>query len=261
MTTLTPEDWAQVRAAYEARETPVEDICVQYDISSTTLRNRMRRWGWTRRRPPVPLEGPGAVRAMTPSFSPPPVREANGGEGSGVGGHCAIEHVALPRPTPPALADARAGDPPHRFAGGGMENIAAAQTVDPPPPEPAPGRAQARPGWEGEGAPADLGAQLQSAVARVLPAIEAIIARLAAGAGPREMEQAGRALSSLTRTLRELNALLAQHNAHAGTAHRCANCADMPEDMDAFREQLARRIRAFVASRQAEGGEAKAEET
>ncbi|MCW5690789.1 MAG: hypothetical protein KIT48_00330 [Pseudolabrys sp.] len=253
MTTLTPEAWAQVRAAYEARDTPVEDICVAYGISSTTLRNRMRRWGWTRRRPPpVPREGPAAVRAMTPSFSPPPVREANGGEGSGVGGHCAIEHVALPPPTPPALADARAGDPPHRSAGGGMENIAAAQTVDPPPPGE---------GKDEQAAPADIGERLQGAVARVLPAIEAIIARLAAGAGPREMEQAGRALSSLTRTLRELNALLAQHNAQAGTASRCVHCADMPEDMDAFRYDLARRINAFVASRQAEAGEAKAEET
>ena len=94
--------------------------------------------------------------------------------------------------------------------------------------------------------------RLQSAVARVLPAIEATIARLAAGPHhPREMEQAGRALGALTRTLRELNALLAQHNAHAGAAVY----DDMPEDIDAFRIDLARRIDAFVASRTGDGVE------
>ena len=98
--------------------------------------------------------------------------------------------------------------------------------------------------------------RLQSAVARVLPAIEAIIARLAAGPQhPREMEQAGRALSSLTRTLRELNALLSQQPA-PGVPYD-----DMPEDLDAFREQLARRIRLFVESRRAQRDEAKPQET
>jgi hypothetical protein len=108
--------------------------------------------------------------------------------------------------------------------------------------------------------PAAIVPRLQSAVARVLPAIETIIARLAAGPQhAREMEQAGRALSSLTRTLRELNALLAQHNARPGTAFD----DDMPEDIDAFRLDLARRIDAFVESRTGDGAgdEAKAQET
>jgi hypothetical protein len=68
--------------------------------------------------------------------------------------------------------------------------------------------------------------RLQSAVARVLPAIEATLARLgAAPMPPREMEQAARALSSLTRTLRELNGLLEQHKAPADRD-------DGPEDID-----------------------------
>ena len=87
--------------------------------------------------------------------------------------------------------------------------------------------------------------RLQSAVIRVLPAIEATIARLAAGPQhPREMEQAARALGALMRTLRELNALLSQHNAQAGADLY----DDMPADMDAFREQLARRLEAIMAS-------------
>ncbi len=70
--------------------------------------------------------------------------------------------------------------------------------------------------------------RLQSAVARVLPAIEATIARLAAGPHhPRAMET-GRpyTLSSLARTLRELNALLAEHNARPA-----GQCDCMPEDL------------------------------
>jgi hypothetical protein len=77
------------------------------------------------------------------------------------------------------------------------------------------------------------------------------------------MEQTARALGVLTRTLRELNALLAQH-----APRGACDDDDMPEDIDAFREDLARRINAFCASREAEeaaaeaadaGGEAPAE--
>jgi hypothetical protein len=49
------------------------------------------------------------------------------------------------------------------------------------------------------------------------------------------------------RTLRELNALLSQHPLRAA-----GDYDDMPEDIDAFRLELARRIRAFVASRSGE---------
>ena len=53
-----------------------------------------------------------------------------------------------------------------------------------------------------------------------------------------------RALDALTRTLRELNALLAQHAPRAASEYD-----DMPEDIDAFRERLARRIEAFMELR------------
>jgi hypothetical protein len=132
----------------------------------------------------------------------------------------AQDEIAAPaHPAPLAFAHAPAGDPP--------------------------------PPGEGEEAPADATAivpRLQSAVARVLPAIEATIARLAAGPhNPREMELAGRTLSSLTRTLRELNGLLSQH--HARPAATDPYDDDMPEDMDEFRYDLARRIDDFMRSR------------
>ena len=119
------------------------------------------------------------------------------------------------------------------LSGGG--SIRAAPVHPTPPP----------PGAGEENAPAAIVPRLQSAVARVLPAIEATIARLADG-NPRDVEQAGRALSSLTRTLRELNALLAQHKTRLDAAEPYD---DMPRDIDAFRINLARRIDAFVESR------------
>ena len=101
-----------------------------------------------------------------------------------------------------------------------------------------------------EADPASIVPRLQSAVARVLPAIEATLARLAAGPqAPREMEQAARALATLTRTLRELNALLASSQARA--APRDDDDDDLPEgmDIDTLREKLAQRIEAFMEAR------------
>ena len=219
---LTPEAWAQIRYAYEHSDRPIHDICAEYGISTGTLRDRMRRWDWTRRREPIPREGP-------PAMMPP------------------VEMTLEPlTPTP-----------------------------DPSPQEPAPGRAQARPGWEGEQAecaapivpgnnadtetdtdPAAIVPRLQGAVARVLPAIEATLAKLAAGPlRPREMEQTARALGALTRTLRELNALLKEHPESARD-----NDDPVPGDIDEFRYELARRIRAFIEARQAKREAAEAED-
>ena len=63
MPDLTPETWAQIRYDYEHSDRPVEDICAEHGISSSTLRDRMRRWRWTRRRPPIPHEGPPPLPA------------------------------------------------------------------------------------------------------------------------------------------------------------------------------------------------------
>lgn len=138
-----------------------------------------------------------------------------------------VLHPPLLHPTPPVFAPAPAGDPP--------------------PQEPAPGRAQARPGWESkEEEPAAIVPRLRSAVARVLPAIEATVARLAATQHPREMEQAGRTLGALTRALRELTALLDQHKAEAGADERPS-----PEEIDEFRQELSRRLRGIIEARKA----------
>jgi len=206
----TPEAWAQIRHDYEQTDRPLAHICAEHGISIPTMRYRMKRWEWRRRKPPVPREGPPPVAPSADTFLHPPLE----GEGRRFerqrepAGWGEVEAFAN-HPTPPADA-------------------------------------------------ASIVPRLQSAVARVLPAIEANITRLAAGSShPREMEQASRTLSSLTRTLRELNALLSQHQARAADDR-----GDYPpEDMDAFRENLARRIELFIESRKGEDWEAKAAET
>ena len=211
---LSSEAWTQIRSDYEHTERPIADICAEHGISSGTLRDRMRRWHWTRRRAPIPREGP-------PPAQPPQIDAA----------------VAL-LPAVPAF-DAAA------------PSLADAQQIETAVPEVAAvPQAAAGTATDASGAPDDIAIvpRLQSAVARVLPAIEATLARLTAGpAHAREMEQAARALSSLTRTLRELNGLLDQHKVPAA-----ADRDDGPEDIDEFRRELARRMNAFRMARTGE---------
>ncbi len=217
---LMPEAWAQIRYAYEHSDRPIHDICAEYGISTGTLRDRMRRWGWTRRRAPIPRQGPPAMMPPVDVFSPPPIRtridasrrpgtgSADDEEGSGVGGHFAAETAEDAPPTPLHSADADAD-------------------------------------------PADIVPRLQGAVPRVLAAIEATLRRLTAGPlRPHEIEQTGRALGTLTRTLRELNALLKEHPENGRD--------EAPIDIDAFRYELARRINEFVAAEKAVEAEADA---
>ena len=231
----TPEAWAQIRHDYEHTDKPLAHICAEHEITIPMLRYRMKRWEWTRRKPLIPRHGPPPVEVTEQApFSPLPLPSPGGGgsanaEGMSRGGVSFLREAF----TPPRSQDAR----------------------DPPPPGEGEQSKQVRPGWEGEESNATTVQRLQSAVARVLPAIEATIARLASGTlNAGELEKAGRTLGALTRTLRELNGLLAQHNAR-GDDMRC-ECREMsPEDIDAFRDNLARRINAFVAARSKEGAQ------
>jgi hypothetical protein len=257
--TLTSEAWTQIRYDYEHSERPIAEICAEHGISSGTLRDRMRRWGWTRRRPPIPREGPPPLPA------PVEVR--------------AVASVALPRPTArgcdveappvlhedlphPAASRLLGGDPPHKGEGqggeAGAQTVAAGETaVCASPAPPAAAGEAAAPTEIDDGA---LVPRLKGAVARLLPAIEATVAKLAEGAAhPREMERAGRALGALTRTLRELNALLGERQppvpaTEAGDSGRSGKPADDddggPRDMEEFRQELIRRMNAVVAARE-----------
>jgi hypothetical protein len=47
----------------------VEHICLEHGIGTGTLRDRMRRWKWTRRRQPISPEGPPSAPPCEPALS------------------------------------------------------------------------------------------------------------------------------------------------------------------------------------------------
>jgi hypothetical protein len=223
----TTEAWAQIRYDYEHTERPIDDICAEHGISSGTLRDRMRRWGWTRRRAPIPCEGPPPAPAPQIDTAAPPLPTGREFD-----------------PAAPPLPAGREFDP-------AAPSPAPAPRIETAAPCPVATPQVAAGNDAGEPDDSAIVPRLQSAVARVLPAIEASVARLGAEpAHPREIERSARALAALTRTLRELNNLLSQRRAAA--ADDPAAYDDVPEDIDAFRLDLARRIDAFVASRTGE---------
>jgi hypothetical protein len=90
---------------------------------------------------------------------------------------------------------------------------------------------------------ASLSEQLRGAIARIMPAIETTLTTLASGSlHPRQMELAARSLGALTRTLRELNGLLAQQAADERE----------PTDMEEFRRSLTAQIDAMIRQREEE---------
>jgi hypothetical protein len=209
----TPDAWAQIRYAYEHTDRPVDDICLEHGTTANTLRYRARRWGWTMRRPPIPAEGPPPLNAPPAETYGPQRADPQG------------EPLTTPLWLPPSPTLSGEGS---SEASGGEKDI-----------EPSPHISVIKP-TAADTAP--IGQRLQGAVSRVLPAIETTLAKLAAGPmRPREMELAARALGSLTRTLRELNGLLAQHK------------ADEPaEDVEEMRRDLARKIEAIIAQEREE---------
>ena len=269
----TPEDWARIRHAYEHGDRPIDEICAAYGISSGTLRDRVRRWGWTRRRQPIPPIGPAALappRAMiAPAFA---ARDEAAAMPRGEDLPQTWEPAFRPSARPvgivaPEDGNAAAARPRHEDPGSNgfeiMNAIDAASGRDaggkpldafPHPAADAGPDASAPPAYSrfvaaeaearGEDAEApSLGGQLRGAIARIMPAIERTLATLSCGPlPPRQMELAARSLGTLTRTLRELNGLLAQQAADAWE----------PTDMEAFRQSLAEEMDAMIRQREDE---------
>lgn len=241
MPTLTTEAWGQIRLAYEHSSQTVEDICADFGISPGTLRDRMRRWNWTRRSASVPVVGPPAAASLslasprhveTDGRGRPLVRGevdaafASGEERPGRQNNGAKNAFdALSAPTP-AL--------PTQECGGGSHS--ADDAAIPPAAE-----KTAIP-------------SLHASVARVTATIDAITARLSAAASTREIVEIGRALSALTRNLNELRALARDEAKDNDKDDDKAEDDDdpVPKDPDEFRFELARRIEAFVREGQAE---------
>jgi hypothetical protein len=65
---LSGKNWPRIRHDYERTEKPIHRICAENRISATTLRNRVRQWGWTERVPRVPAEGPALPEVEAPAL-------------------------------------------------------------------------------------------------------------------------------------------------------------------------------------------------
>jgi len=230
---LSPDAWAQIRYDHEHTDRPIPDICAEHGISSGTLRDRMRRWGWTRRRQPIPTEGlpPAPAPCPAPSLDPFPSRAAAKPERL-----CSGETASADEARAAANGEDTAGAARGDAAAGWNDDASAPDADD----------------------PAAIVPRLQAAVFRLLPAIEATVATLGAQpVHPREMERTARVLAALTRTLRELNTLLRQCPAPAP-----GRGDDVPEDIEEFRERLARKIERLAAEdAAAEAAAAAARET
>jgi hypothetical protein len=90
--------------------------------------------------------------------------------------------------------------------------------------------------------PGDTIARLHRAVLEELRAVEAMRAKLKRN--PADAERTARTLSSLTETLQKLQRLQ-----YTLPETELKDDDDMPADIDEFRNELARRINAFVDSR------------
>lgn len=226
----TPEELTVIRHKYEHTDQPVEEIARDHRMGSRTLHTWARRWNWTSRLAPMPAEGPPPT--------PPPIART------------APLLLTAPQGPPlvPAHADASAMNDAPDSAPVAPQILAPqilAPQIDAAPLAPLPaGDATPAPGAEpGRDPDTPAALRLQGAVANVLAAIEAIVAKIGAGRTA-ESDRSARALAALTRTLRELNTLQSQYEEPAADD-------DSPADIDEFRRSLARKIDAFVAG---EGG-------
>jgi hypothetical protein len=129
-------------------------------------------------------------------------------------------------PPPPATAPKRSGGKPSVPAAGRAAAGGAAQEAD------------------GLAARMRLAARIQRSVERELDAVERALAHIAPGDGS-EAERTARTLASLARTLREVVALDSQSSAETDDDDAG------PRDLDEFRRELARRMDAIIARREA----------
>jgi len=225
-TEKTPEELTAIRHKYEYGDQTLDEIARDHAMSSRTLHAWARRWNWRPRHAPLPAEGP-------PPTPPPQIASA--------------APLLLPAPQGPPLVPAHADASAMNDAQDSaplVPQILAPQ-IDAAPLAPLhAGDATPAPGAEpGRDPGTPSAARLQDAVASVLAAIEAIVAKIGTGRTA-ESDRSARALAALTRTLRELNALQSQYEEPTADD-------DSPADIDEFRRALARKIDAFVA---AQGG-------
>jgi hypothetical protein len=214
MARYSPALLAALRQRYEQTDQPMNALAADFGIGITTLQTLVRKNGWTQRSNRM-RDCPSALRLLEEAetlAASLPERETPAPQ-------------ATPTPTLP-------------LAGGGSHTVLDAATL-PQPPDPA--LSDAGPTNTPGLSPVE---RLEALVVKELEAEEAARAELATRPRARhEAERCARTLSVLTQTLKTLQGM----HTNGGTGGYAYD--DMPQDMDAFRNNLARRIEAFMESR------------
>lgn len=231
--TYTPELLAEGRRRYERTEDRIVDIAADFGIHKTTFQRMANENGWLRyKAQPRDLSRSAKLaakaEALEASFSLPPRSGGEGGSGArerdGVGWGACAESKAPPTPNP---------SPPFETRMGGGEENAAPPTATP---------AQDKP-WNMR----ERIEELRHAVDEELAAVRALRAKMKSV--PHATEKASRTsrtLADLTTTLERLHRLEIGAPQHDG---QNPYDDDIPADIDAFRDALARKIEAFMESR------------
>jgi len=220
--TYTPEFLADCRRRYEETPETVVSIALGYRMDDCTIRRLAQRMGWVRYRTP-PRDVPRAVRLLTEVQA-----LANSARRSDR--HPEVLAESEPRSMAGTTgAVALRGSTSGRVPQGDGEDAALA----------------------GGGEPADVAATIERTLRDVraeLATIEAMRAhRKTHPQRPVDAAHTAATFARLTASLHELQ--LMSCRAKPGTN----NDDDRPTDLDAYRDELARRIRAFVASRTGTG--------
>ncbi len=243
-TRMTPELQAHVKRLYETTDQPICQIGLDVGINESVIRRMGPREGWVRFVPPPQGLPPLAtllaeVEELEASLSLPPpsarLRASSTRDGGGEG---------------------RFGERERDETGWG-ESSSSSQTCAepkallPPTPNPSPPFEERTGGGEKEGGASGS----DDPIARFIRIVTAHIDEFEAVRRdgkllPKHHLQTARALSILTEAFNRLQRLRASLN---GPSHD--DLSDMPADLDAFRDDLARRIDAFIESR-ADAGDA-----
>jgi len=213
---FTPELLADGRHRYEHTDETITSIAFDFGVHKSTLTRLATREGWVRYvRPPRDLPQAKKIRISVEALAQ--------GQGAGTKPQTSLEEI----PTRLASTESRLGDLP--FSKGGEEREAAAEEEQLP-------------------SPAELVRHLYREAFEQFRALRAMREQFAYQTqSQRDIDKITRSLATLTDTLRKLLPMQSA-NSQSETAYD-----DMPLDIDEFRNELARRIRAFVASRSGRG--------
>ena len=214
MTRYTPEFLAALKQRYEETDQPMRPLALEFGIGISTLSAIVEREGWVKRS----QRRRGRPEASLLSEAQALMTSLPGR--SGATAHAELAFLPEAPPTP---------DP------------------SPPRAEPVIGPAQeGRTRWRVEGGEKTAAERLEALLVKEIEAEEG--AREALGEAPRlraEADACARRLAIMTQTLQTLQKIREAQP----VATRCPHCDDLPEDIDAFRNELARRIEAFMESR------------